>query len=96
MRRLGLALVTPARLTGLMNRLIGITFIETELTPEQLLAMFTSRDKSSEPWSRKKQGPLTFLDLTSNDLSIIDPKLLSSVANKLQHMVSNLSKLMQS
>ena len=92
-RRLDMALVRPARLTGLLNRLTAITFIETELTPEQLLAIFTSRDRSSEPWSRKKQGPLTFLDLTGNDLSIIEPKLLASVVNKLQYMVMKNSYL---
>ena len=87
MKKVDLALVEPARLTGLLDRLTGITFRETQLTSEQLIAIFTNRDRTSEPWCRKKKRPLTILDLSSNDLSIIEPKLLASVVNKLQFMI---------
>ena len=54
--RVDLSWLQPARLTSLLDTLTGISLVGTQLTSEQLLAIFNNCGKTTEPW-RQKQGP---------------------------------------
>ena len=82
-RKVDLTWLRPARLASLLDRLTGISLIGTQLTAEQLLAIFTNSQNTAEPWRRKNQGPVKTLILADNDLSLVEPKVLASAVNKL-------------